>query len=200
MGMIAVGLVWPWLTLRTTGFSLAFARDRVVEREPIRVTARVMNYSVLPAFGLSLRGALQSNIEAHSSDSELAARLPCCGGWREVKYNWTFVPSHRGVYPLSPPSLRSGFPFGLWEAGRKSYSSTSLIVWPATFPVGAVPMSNTDALLEGNVNRNRAGSEGELMGVRPYREGDSPRRIHWAQMARHVALSFAKLNRRPVQS
>lgn len=193
IGMITVGLIWPWLTLRTMRFSLAFTRDRVVEREPLRVTARVMNYSVLPAYGLSLRGDLQMNAEEPPSDSELAVRLPYCGGWREVECNWTFVPPHRGVYPLSPPSLRSGFPFGLWEAGRKSYSSTSLIVWPATFPVGAVPISNTDALLEGNVNRNRAGSEGELMGVRPYRRGDSPRRIHWAQTARHDRLIVYEL-------
>jgi uncharacterized protein (DUF58 family) len=188
LGMIAVGLFWPWMTLRTMQFSLAFARDRIVEGEPIRVTARLTNCSIVPAYGLSLRGDLRTNGDENPSGSELAALLPFCGGWREVECNWIFAPPHRGIYPLSAPCLRTGFPFGLWEAKRKSDAAASLIVWPATFPVGAVPISNTDALLDGNVSRNRAGSEGELMGVRPYRRGDSPRRIHWAKTARHDRL------------
>lgn len=54
--------------------------------------------------------------------------------------------------------------------------------------------------MEGNVSRNKVGSNGDVLGVRPYRRGDSPRRIHWGQSARHDRLIVCELqtNARPV--
>ena len=196
VGLIALtgfGLVWPLFTLRTVRLWLAFARDRVVEGEAVRVTALIENLSPVPAFGLSLRGELQTSEVDKSTGGELAARLPQCAGWQQTECHWQFRPPHRGVYPLNPPYLSTGFPFGLWDARRKAKQSLPLIVWPQMLPVGPVPISRTEALLDGNVNRNRAGSDSELMGVRPYRRGDSPRRIHWAQSARHDRLIVCEL-------
>jgi uncharacterized protein (DUF58 family) len=192
IALISVGLVWPWLTLRTLRLWLAFARDRAIEGESVRVTARVENFSFLPALGLSLRGDLQTG-EDDACGGELSARLPHCAAWRETECHWKFTPGHRGVFPLRAPCLETGFPFGLWQTRRKAESPPDLIVWPATFPVSPVPVSATEALLDGNVSRNRAGSESEFMGVRPYRRGDSPRRIHWAQSARHDRLIVCEL-------
>ena len=193
LALIAVGLVWPLFTLRTVRLWIAFARDRVIEGEAVRVTALIENLSPIPAFGLSLRGALQTSEVDKSLGSELAARLPQCAPWQQTECHWQFRPPHRGIYPLNPPCLSTGFPFGLWDARRKAKQPHSLIVWPQTLPVGPVPISLTEALLDGNVCRNRAGSESEVMGVRPYRRGDSPRRIHWAQSARHDRLIVCEL-------
>jgi uncharacterized protein (DUF58 family) len=76
----------------------------------------------------------------------------------------------------------------------------SLLVWPRTYPVGPVPMVSGDRQVEGNVSRNKVGSNGDVLGVRPYRRGDSPRRIHWGQSARHDRLIVCELqaNARPV--
>lgn len=193
MALIAIGLAWPWFTLRTVRLWIAFARDRVVEGEAVRVTALIENLSPIPALGLSLRGALQTSEMEEGAGGELAARLPHCAAWQQTECHWQFRPPHRGVYPLNPPCLSTGFPFGLRDVRRKAKQPLSLIVWPQTLPVGPVPISPTEALLDGNVSRNRAGSESELMGVRPYRRGDSPRRIHWAQSARHDRLIVCEL-------
>ncbi len=57
-----------------------------------------------------------------------------------------------------------------------------------------------DEASDGSVTRGRVGSTGDILGVRPYRRGDSPRRIHWAQTARHDRLIVCELqtNVRPV--
>jgi len=54
--------------------------------------------------------------------------------------------------------------------------------------------------VEGNVSRSKVGTNGDVMGVRPYRRGDSPRRIHWGQSAKHDRLVVCELesNSRPV--
>jgi uncharacterized protein (DUF58 family) len=78
--------------------------------------------------------------------------------------------------------------------------NASLVVWPRTYNVGPVPMVSGDRQVEGNVSRNKVGSNGDVLGVRPYRRGDSPRRIHWGQSARHDRLIVCELqaNARPV--
>ena len=54
--------------------------------------------------------------------------------------------------------------------------------------------------MEGQVSRGKVGSHGDVMGVRPYRRGDSPRRIHWGQSAKHDRLIVCELqtNARPL--
>jgi uncharacterized protein (DUF58 family) len=61
-------------------------------------------------------------------------------------------------------------------------------------------MVSGDQQVEGNVSRSKVGSNGDVLGVRPYRRGDSPRRIHWRQSARHDRLIVCELqaNARPV--
>lgn len=63
-----------------------------------------------------------------------------------------------------------------------------------------MPLVSGDRHVEGSVSRNLVGSNGDVLGVRPFRRGDSPRRIHWGQSARHDRLIVRELqaNTRPV--
>jgi uncharacterized protein (DUF58 family) len=96
--------------------------------------------------------------------------------------------------------LTTGFPFGLRDARRAVAVEGRLVVWPATLPVGPIPPVGGDRQVEGNVSRSKVGTTGDVLGVRPYRRGDSPRRIHWGQSARHDRLIVCELqsNARPV--
>jgi uncharacterized protein (DUF58 family) len=62
-----------------------------------------------------------------------------------------------------------------------------------------VPLLCDAQIVEDNVSRSKVGNNGDVLGVRPYRRGDSPRRIHWAQSARHDRLIVCELqaNGRP---
>lgn len=121
-------------------------------------------------------------------------------GLRTTICRWEFTPTKRGVYPIAPPCLTTGFPFGLWESRRRLKVERPLIVWPRTYPVGPIPPVSGAQLVEGNVSRVKVGTNGDVLGVRPYRRGDSPRRIHWGQSARHDRLIVCELesNSRPV--
>jgi uncharacterized protein (DUF58 family) len=190
LAIAAAGVCWPWLTCRAVRGSIAFDRSRCTERDEVGVTATVTNHLPWSSWGLSIcekAGALH-------------AKLPRIAGRSASLCRWVFVPPGRGVYPRRDTILGTGYPFGLWEASRNCTVAAELIVWPRTYSVGPVPTSDGADVVEGNVTRNKIGTSGDVLGVRPYRRGDSPRRIHWAQSARHDRLIVCELqsHSRPV--
>jgi uncharacterized protein (DUF58 family) len=207
LSVIALGVIWPWLSLRGLAGTVAFDHARAVEGERVEAYLTLRNRLPWAAFGLAMRGGL-SNRELCAAEDGAQLGETCEGGiriaWaphrRTIRCHWIFVPARRGVYPLSTPLLTTGFPFGLWENKRALSIASPLVVWPRTYPVGPVPLVSGDQQVEGNVSRNKVGSNGDVLGVRPYRRGDSPRRIHWGQSARHDRLIVCELqsNARPI--
>jgi uncharacterized protein (DUF58 family) len=192
LGVIVVGVCWPALTMRGISASWSFDRERSVEGESVGVTLTAVNHLPWPAVGLVV----------HDSGQEPAFRLGVLPARQEVAARWSFIPRRRGEYPLGLPEILTGFPFGLWQARKSALVERRLIVWPRTYPVGPPPSSEGDAMIEGNVARRKVGSTGEVLGVRPYRRGDSPRRIHWPQSARHdrlIVCEFESTSRPVVQ-
>ncbi|MCL6504278.1 MAG: DUF58 domain-containing protein [Pirellulales bacterium] len=192
LAIIGTGICWPWLTLRGVRGSVAFDRDRAAEGDTVAATVTVSNHLPWPAWGLSLRGGY-GDAAAPDRNRAIAARLTTVGARQRSVHRWQFTPRRRGEYPLCVPLLVTGFPFGVWESKRGVSVEQRLVVWPRTFPVGPVPVSDGDEMVEGNVARNKVGSAGDVLGVRPYRRGDSPRRIHWPQSARHDRLIVCEL-------
>lgn len=183
LAIAAAGVCWPWLTCRGVRATVAFDRPRAVEGAEVGVTATATNHLPWSGWGLVVR-------DGHGS---MCVKLPRIAGRTKSICRWLFVPPVRGEYPVDQPTLGTGFPFGLWESKRTCQVAGRLIVWPHTFPVGPVPTTDGADVVEGNVTRNKVGSSGDVLGVRPYRRGDSPRRIHWAQSARHDRLIVCEL-------
>jgi uncharacterized protein (DUF58 family) len=199
LAVILLGITWPWLSLRGLLGSISFGRTRASEGERVEVCLTLHNRVPWSAWGLAMRGGF-SHPPTESDGVSPVVSIASAPGWRTARCRWSFTPACRGIYPLVAPCLTTGFPFGLWENQRLLAADNPLLVWPRTFPVGPVPLASGDQLVEGNVSRNKVGSNGDALGVRPYRRGDSPRRIHWGQSARHDRLIICELqsNARPV--
>jgi len=191
LAVVATGICWPWLTLRGVRGAVAFDRERAGEGEAVGATVTVVNHLPWPAWGLAVRGGYDD--AATEPAQSLAVRLSGTAARLRSVSHWEFTPPRRGEYPLAVPLLVTGFPFGVWESKRRVAVERRLVVWPRTYPVGPVPLTDGDAMVEGNVARNKVGSTGDVLGVRPYRRGDSPRRIHWPQSARHDRLIVCEL-------
>ncbi|HMP02713.1 MAG TPA: DUF58 domain-containing protein [Gemmatales bacterium] len=179
--VIAVGLVWPWLALRGLRGRLEFTSERGREGEPVGVRLQLENRWPWAAWGVGLKLDLPHEPGVDAAVSHV-------GGWRRRECRFDFVPPQRGVYPRVSTRLTCGFPFGLWQFSRDLGRTEPLIVWPRTFPVGTLPEAAGASHDEGLVFRNTPGTAGDILGVRPFREGDSLRWIHWAQSARHDRL------------
>ena len=175
--VLAVGIAWPWLSVRGLGGMLSFGRGRVREGESVEAHLVIRNRMPWGAGGLAVRGDVL--------DETSAGGLAFAAGWRTTESRWELIPRLRGEYPGAAPRIASAFPFGLWESSRPLLVPSRLLVWPRTFPVGPIPEAASGREGEGLAPRNKAGNAGDLLGVRPYRRGDSLRRVHWPQSARH---------------
>ncbi len=182
--LLVGGVVWPWISLRGLSGALSFEKSRSMEGEPVEASFRLKNRCPWGAWGLSVHTRLH-----HGPD----AGLSHAGGWRTTEVAWDFIPKCRGVYPDGPPRVVSGFPFGLATCSRPLEVTGSLLVWPRTFPVGPIPQVVDGLGSEGSTHRNRPGGSGDFLGVRPYRRGDSLRRVHWPQTARFGQMVVCEL-------
>jgi uncharacterized protein (DUF58 family) len=181
--IILVGSLWPWLGMVGVSGQLRWVQQRVVEGESVVAELELTNRGFWPVFGLLLE--MDAALTPSPGQPVALSYVPPLGVSR---FRWTAQPRARGHYPQRPVLLVTGFPFGLWHARRRIDVRGSLIVWPATFPLDDMPPLPGDSRAATGAFTPQSGHEGDWMGVRPYRDGDSLRQVHWAQTARRDEL------------
>jgi uncharacterized protein (DUF58 family) len=180
------GVAWPWIGLLGVTCELQFERRRAREGEPVRVAIRVHNRWPWPLMGLAINDGFF--LRDRFGETTTAVALASVPGWSRSEFHWEFVPPRRGDYPDQPPRAATGFPFGIWQAHRPVRVVNQLLVWPRIVPLDDVPALGGGQRLVAGVPCDRSGDEGDVIGARPYRLGDSLRHIHWPQTARRGIL------------
>ncbi len=178
---IALGMAWPWIGLRGLSCELQFSKRRGIEGQESPVEVVIKNRWPFPVWGLAIEDGF---FLPQTGEDGIAIALSGIRGWSKTKFRWSFQPDCRGIYPSKTVKLATEFPFGVWKARRDIDTTENLIVWPKTIPL-------EPAVLTDGANRSllrpsdkRTGNEGDRIGVRAYREGDSLRFVHWAQTAK----------------
>lgn len=128
-----------------------------------------------------------------------AWRLARVAGWATTEFEWSFIPRCRGEYPSQPPRLVTGFPFGLRHASRPVTVEQPLLVWPQIVPLETLLDAAETRPSDDFCSDHRVGDSGDMTGTRPFRDGDSLRRVHWAQTARHGRMIVCE-RQAPAQS
>lgn len=175
----AVGTLWPALTIGGLRGELEFERRRINEKEPVQTKLILENRWPWPTWGIMCRRDL--------SEPEPAA----CGGLpaaSKTTFTSLFTPQVRGVYPKQECLISTGFPFGIYNRSRPTKIRNTLIVWPRTVPLKSLLDSAETRPSEDRFTDARCGESGDVLGTRPFRNGDSLRRIHWPQTARTGSL------------
>ncbi|MBN2475316.1 MAG: DUF58 domain-containing protein [Pirellulales bacterium] len=91
----------------------------------------------------------------------------------------------RGRYRLGPLRLSTRFPFGLFRRTISVGQRETLTVFPRLGRLTRSWLRRHRESLAGTQRRERrAGLDGDVYGVRPWRSGDSRRWIHWRTSAR----------------
>jgi len=92
----------------------------------------------------------------------------------------------RGIYFLGPVKVSCSDPLGVFKSRREIQDLSRLLVYPK-----AQDLEYFEVLGDGTLTRIgietllRSGHCEEFIGLREYREGDNPRRIHWPSSVRH---------------
>ncbi|NET89982.1 MAG: DUF58 domain-containing protein [Kamptonema sp. SIO1D9] len=114
-------------------------------------------------------------------------------------YNWTYNhhTNRRGVYRWHEVQLRSGSPLGLFWGRRSREASAKAIVYPQVLPLTHCALIDTigqeDSPVFDSDRQYRTATEGITRGLRPYRQGDPTRLIHWRSSARYGELRVREL-------
>src|SRR5437764_8472615 len=91
----------------------------------------------------------------------------------------------RGIVRIERLRLATAHPFGLFRAWTWLHVPVEMLVYPR--PAGSLPMPAESGARPGA--RSRGGSEAdEWQGLRPFRDGDSPRQVDWKAYARDAPL------------
>ena len=186
LALMVIGFVWPWLSMKGISCELNFASPRSVEFSDTTAVLRVTNRWPISIFGLMIEGDFLQDLI--TEDDEVAVGLQRIPGWSVSTYKWVIKPDKRGILPSSVPSISNGFPFGLCQSKKDVQVKGQTIVWPECEDLKGVPEIAGAQFNVSGIVSDRAGVDGDVIGVRNYRQGDSLRHIHWAKTAQRNRL------------
>jgi uncharacterized protein (DUF58 family) len=122
-------------------------------------------------------------IEVAALDSQKASTdIPAHG---QSHVDVTIAPTKRGSLRIDRLYVSTSFPYNLFRAWTWVHLPIEVIVYPR--PHGALPMPTESGEKSGERAMAIAGSD-EWQGLRPFREGDSPRQVAWKAYARGAPL------------
>ncbi len=184
--LIAVGCLWPAIAMAGLRGELSWNTSRCEEGQDVQVSLSVVNRWPWPVWGLVIETDTQVASQADAPGEPIAlCRVPAMS---RSSFEWTCRPTSRGVFPTQKVRLVTSFPFGIWTRGKELQVEQKLIVWPKSAKLSDMPERQGRALAIAGALCPKTGHEGDYLGVRPFREGDSLRQVHWAQSARRDTL------------
>ncbi|MEL6270378.1 MAG: DUF58 domain-containing protein, partial [Chloroflexota bacterium] len=119
--------------------------------------------------------------------------VPMLPAGNEVTINYTQIINRRGLHSFPPVQMKTRAPFGLFQRSGELDVATSVLVYPEVRKLTALDFLDRQPAAQ--ITSQRTGIGNEVVGVRPYRPGDSPRHIHWRSVARTgrlVSKEFAE--------
>lgn len=185
-----IGLFWPSMSICGLSAEFGFRQERVEEGQAARVHVLLQNHLPWPVWGLTIQWSTTESL------SMALAKVP---GRSRMEFEWEIIPLLRGEYPQSSPRLETGFPFGLMSASRPIPVRQTLVVWPRIIPLDTLLDAAETRPSDEAFSDQRVGDSGDLTGTRLFRNGDSLRRVHWAQTARQGQMIVCE-RQMPVQS
>ena len=185
LALLVLGLAWPWLSMKGVRCRLVLPDRRVEENQELEVVLRVKNFWPLPIFGLMVKGDFLQDGEG---DESVAFSLKRVATWSESEFRVPVTPRRRGRLPNGRIAVANGFPFGLMDIAKTVEEAQPTLVWPTCVALDGFPVSDSTRFCLQGALLDKAGNDGDSIGVRAYRSGDRLRNIHWAQLARSQKL------------
>ncbi|MDB5341637.1 MAG: hypothetical protein JWP89_14 [Schlesneria sp.] len=182
--VLVMGYFWPHVAVFGLSCEVHFRKSRATEDDHVPVIVSITNRWPWPVWGITMEGGF----DPQGSSSNTSVAMARVAGWSTAVFDWTFTPPCRGEYPFAVPSLVTGFPFGLSKARRPVTVNQKLLVWPRIIPLEMLLDAAETRPSEDIFSDHRIGDSGDMTGTRPFRTGDSLRRVHWAQSARYGQL------------
>ncbi|MFN8531463.1 MAG: DUF58 domain-containing protein [Anaerolineae bacterium] len=178
-GLVVVGGLLSCGALRDIQLERSLSAENLYEGDEINVDLRVKRARGLAAYQVEMTEICPL---AELSEREKRLYLPVIPSNQPLTYAYLVTLDRRGVYAFPPILMRTRFPFGFFRRHGRLTAPTQALVYPEVKPLLRFPL--LEKQLAAQIATQRAGHGSEVIGVRPFRSGDSPRHIHWRSTAR----------------
>jgi len=170
-------------------------RGTLHEYQVAHIGVGLTNRGRLPRCFCSFNFRLPEGLMAEAQDGELGTLL----GAETREVDVAFHTLARGVYRVDEAELETTDLLGVFEFSRVLTGfGLELVVYPAVYSLGRWASVGRNPLGDvGAPSRTRAGESVDFHGIREYRSGDEPRRIHWPTTARTGNLSVIEFEDLP---
>lgn len=185
IGALAVNFGAGWWSLRRLTVQREMS-DSVSAGAPHVIKYRLRNDRRFSGvYGLRLRDHVTSSATGRTYLVE--SFVPAVPAGSDIVISTPVVWPQRGRLRFDPLIVETHFPFGFFRKRLTLHARGEMIVFPA---LGVLRSAVWDASHgietagEGDGHATRAGGDEIFHGLRPYRPGDNPKRIHWRRSAR----------------
>jgi uncharacterized protein (DUF58 family) len=186
--------LWERYCLVGLAYTRRLGQTRAFFGEEVPLTVEIVNAKVLPLAWLEVEDTMPGVALAvspgrlgpsHMPGRRLLSILMSVRWYERVRRHYTVHCGARGYHPFGPASLRTGDVFGFatreLEVPREDY----LLVYPKIVTFERLRLPAREPFGDVAVQRQWLFEDPlRTVGVREYRVGDSPRRLHWKATAR----------------
>jgi uncharacterized protein (DUF58 family) len=193
--LIAVTVrVWERYCTTGLGYRREFAQTRAFFGEEVPLTIEISNDKPLPLAWLEVEDAVPGDRmevlpgkpgPSHMPGRRLLSMLLSVRWYERVRRHYRVRCGARGVHLFGPAVLRSGDVFGFSTRELEFSQEDYLLVYPKVVTLEGLGFPPRDPFGEVPLRRQWLFEDPlRTVGVRDYRPGDSPRRLHWKATAR----------------
>jgi len=189
-----VSRIWERYCLVGLGYRRTLGQQRAFFGEQVQLTIEIVNEKPLPLAWLEIEDTvpgLPLQLEpAHTGPSHIPGRrlltmLLSIRWYERVRRHYTVECRARGIHAFGPATLRTGDVFGLTSQETTFEAQDSLLVYPKIVPLDRLGLPASNPFGDRPLQRQWLFEDPlRTVGVRDYRPGDSPRRLHWKATAR----------------
>jgi uncharacterized protein (DUF58 family) len=151
------------------------------EGDEIAVTLTLENRRGLPAAQLNVT-EICPLANPEGEQHLVTMFVPAVPARGSLAFTYEFAIHRRGAYQFPSVEVKTRAPFGFVRRQGRLDVPTSCLIFPEFKRLERLPL--LDKQVAAQWTYPKAGQGSEILGVRPYRPGDSPRHIHWRSVAR----------------
>jgi uncharacterized protein (DUF58 family) len=152
---------------------------RAFSGHSVTASLRVRNEGWLPVPWLTVHESLPVEL----SNPPFLRQVLALGPRDEREFSYTLDCRRRGYYRIGPLRLEAGDLLGITEPVQVEVEAEPLIVYPRVVSLQELGLPTRSPLVALPAGTPLFEDPSRVMGVRDYRQGDSPRRIHWTATA-----------------
>jgi uncharacterized protein (DUF58 family) len=189
-----VSRIWERYCLLGLTYRRQLGQTRAFFGEEVPLTIEIVNDKPLPLAWLEVedgvpdkqvRIAPGGTVPSHIPDRRTLSMLLSVRWYERVRRHYKVRCMARGYLAFGPATIRTGDIFGFVSRELEVPLEDYLLVYPRIVPLGQLRLPPGDPFGDVPVQRQWLFEDPlRNIGVREYRPGDSPRRLHWKATAR----------------